>query len=1159
MKTPNVFLLFIFFLIHLKGYNSFAQTGFMQVPPPNGSWGGPMVGTQDPSGYMWFGSVGLHRYDGYNYKSYFNDPLDSTSLALNKIESIHADRKGIVWVGTNGGGLDRLDPETGIFTHFRHDTSDPASISHDWISAILEDRDGNIWVGTEGGGLNCLDPKTATITHFSHSSNDINSLSNDEVRVLYEDHHGTLWIGTGFPFTGNSKWKAGGLNRFNQATKNFTRYLHNPDDPFSLSDNRVRAIFEDSKGRFWIGTAGDGLHTMNREQGSFERYKFNAAYPNRLSRPPIRNTISWLDDMISFINEDATGNIWIGTLTGGLNRYNPESRSISHYATLQESSTNKIKIDNFWWSYTSKDSVLWIAAWRLLYRLNPLHEPIPHSDIGRPVRSLLQDSKGNLWLGTHQGLVVFESNRINKKTFIHDVSDSMSLSFNTVNSIFEDQKSTIWVGTDKGLNRYSHLSQKFTRFLDNELITVIYEDRQGTLWCGTSRGVGILNKQADSLIYYLPDTTNMRQNEISVIHEDKAGQLWIGTANGGLNRFDQRSKKFHKYLPGTYIYSIFEDADFILWIGTNRGIYYFNSSSNSFLPFINASTAFTGSIVVYNILEDNQQSLWMNTGIGLFRLSHNRKEISFFGKNHGIIPPTHATQKNCFKGKGGELFFGDNLGNGYYSFFPEQIKGNATPPDLHITGFRLGDQLVVPGKGSALNEPISQTKQIRLSYYENIFSFDFAGIHYSNPTDNRHLFMLENLDNVWRKTGEEKTAYYYNVPPGKYIFRIKASSSDGVWAEKSIAVIIYPPWWKTWWAYSIYGIMLIVSVFGVHSIQKKRVIKVEREKTRERELAQAKEIEKAYTELKTTQTQLIHAGKMASLGELTAGIAHEIQNPLNFVNNFSEINKELIGDLKVERLKLKGDRNEELEAQIIKDIEQNEEKIIQHGKRADIIVKGMLQHSRSTSDKKELTDINALCGDYIRLAYHGLKAKDPSFQANYETHFDPDIPRINVIPQDLGRAILNIINNAFQAVAERSYQIVSSADERSRQGVSSKTPPVFGVHQPTVILSTFKEKNKVIIKISDNGPGIPDDIKDKIFQPFFTTKPTGQGTGLGLSLAYDIITKGHGGTIVVNSFNGPPGGTIVINSFNGPPNGTLEVKSPTAEEGTEFIIALPIQ
>ncbi|KAF0132054.1 MAG: integral membrane sensor signal transduction histidine kinase [Bacteroidetes bacterium] len=256
--------------------------------------------------------------------------------------------------------------------------------------------------------------------------------------------------------------------------------------------------------------------------------------------------------------------------------------------------------------------------------------------------------------------------------------------------------------------------------------------------------------------------------------------------------------------------------------------------------------------------------------------------------------------------------------------------------------------------------------------------------------------------------------------------------------------------------------------------------------------------EEALSVLKATQAQLIQSEKMASLGELTAGIAHEIQNPLNFVNNFSEVNVELIAEMKEE---LEAGNLEDIKA-IADDIAINEEKILQHGKRADAIVKGMLQHSRSSNGVKELTDINALADEYLRLSYHGLRAKDKSFNADFNNEFDESLPEINIIPQDIGRVLLNLINNAFYAVAEK---------QRSMTELDN--------YEPTVTISTKNLSENIEISVKDNGNGIPEEIKKKIFQPFFTTKPTGQGTGLGLSLAYDII-KAHGGELKLETREG---------------------------------------
>ncbi len=279
---------------------------------------------------------------------------------------------------------------------------------------------------------------------------------------------------------------------------------------------------------------------------------------------------------------------------------------------------------------------------------------------------------------------------------------------------------------------------------------------------------------------------------------------------------------------------------------------------------------------------------------------------------------------------------------------------------------------------------------------------------------------------------------------------------------------------------------------------------------------QKEELIQTVADLRATQEQLVQKEKMASLGELTAGIAHEIQNPLNFVNNFAEVSVELLEELGEE---LQAGRAEDAQ-DLMSDIRQNLEKINFHGHRADAIVKSMLQHSRSRSDERQPTDLNALSDEYLRLSYHGLRAKDSQFNATMVTHFDPALKPVVVAGQEIGRVLLNLFNNAFYAVSERKTR----TDAGELNGGTA--------YQPTVTVSTRLLGDEVEIRVQDNGTGIPEAVKAKIFQPFFTTKPTGEGTGLGLSLSYDIITKGHGGTLAVESTEG---------------------------EGTTFIVTLPGQ
>jgi len=325
------------------------------------------------------------------------------------------------------------------------------------------------------------------------------------------------------------------------------------------------------------------------------------------------------------------------------------------------------------------------------------------------------------------------------------------------------------------------------------------------------------------------------------------------------------------------------------------------------------------------------------------------------------------------------------------------------------------------------------------------------------------------------------------------------------------------------------GIWLIAMVISARNARKaidREALKRKEEEERSRQIAannmileqmvaertaeltqQKQELEQTLTELRETQAQLVHREKMASLGELTAGIAHEIQNPLNFVNNFSEVSVELVEELREEAT---AGRTDEVLA-IVDDLTQNLQKITHHGKRADSIVRGMLEHSRATTGQKQPTDLNALVDEYLRLSYHGHRAKDKGFNASLVTDFQPDLEKVQLVGQDVGRVFLNLFNNAFYALKQRQREAGAG-------------------YQPTLWVRTGRQDGAVFVQIRDNGTGIPEEVVSKIFQPFFTTKPTGEGTGLGLSLSYDIIHKGHGGEMTVDTREG---------------------------EGTEFLITLP--
>jgi signal transduction histidine kinase/ligand-binding sensor domain-containing protein len=1096
---------FIFSFIIQPAFSQNSTILFSKLDSLNGTPIGKITGiSQDPAGIMWFcgqHAQCLYRYDGTKLSSLKRDIKNPNSLGVTNLENVYADDRGMIWLA--GLGLDMYNPSTGVFKHYVHRDDDSSSLSAGIINTILMDHLGNIWVGT-GHGLDRLDVKTEKFIHHRNDQRNPKSLSCDDVRTLYEDKNGLLWAGTGFPWDG--KERNGGLNRMNP-DGSFTRYMHDPKNPESLLSNKVRAIFEDRRGNFWVGTSGEGLHLMNREKGIFMRHLFDPKHPDELSGPAVKPGDK--ADGITFIGEDNMGALWIGCYMQGLTRYDPVKKEISRFK-----GGNGFPDSTIWKGFVSRDGTLWVATEfsELLYRADPGSLKIKNIVTGMQSFDLLTD-KEQVWMTAFNGggLMQFDKNNSLTHLFKHNPADPNSISSDTVFGLFKKpSEDTIWIGTKHGVCVLNPDTKKFSRMfygkniskLDGQIGHIIKESNR-IFWLGTfGNGLIRYDRENDSVTQWLPvpkDSASIGSPNLTTVYEDRDQNIWVGTWEDrqGIWKLNQKTGIFQSYLPGIVGRYFYEDNRGEFWAGTNNGLYHYNKHEDNFSAFFDMQSTIT-DVPTIGMIEDAQKNLWLNTGTSIVKINSERDRYFVFGKKFGIETQGFFLGPLC-ETPDGQVRAGNE--QGFYSFFPERLSADMTPLHLIVTDFFFSEVSGSTVNDSSFLTAVENKNLVSLAHNQNNFGFKFTVNDYRSAEAIRYYTMLENYDPVWHQTGMDKTVYYFNLAPGDYVFRIKAFNSEETRGERQIKIHISQPWWKTGWAYTVYALLLTFLIIAVSRFQKQWILRNERHRTQEKELAQAKEIEKAYTELKATQAQLIQSEKMASLGELTAGIAHEIQNPLNFVNNFSEVNMELTVELKEALSKLNVDPKEKIVLEeIANSINDNEDKINHHGRRADAIVKGMLQHSRISSGLKEPTNINQLADEFLRLAYHGLRAKDKTFNTGMKTDFDSGIGNINIVTQDIGRVLLNLYNNAFYAVAEKKKQ----------QG---------SAFEPCVEVITEKEDKKVKITVRDNGNGIPKHIREKIFQPFFTTKPTGQGTGLGLSLSFDII-KAHGGVLDVDTAEG---------------------------------------
>jgi signal transduction histidine kinase/ligand-binding sensor domain-containing protein len=1056
----------------------------------------------DRQGFVWIATEnGLVEFDGYEYKQHDADPQDSTKIGSILISTLFEAKNGHIWIGCTDL-LSEYNPVTKTFKNYNFlKLTDFTLGSQPSIVTINEDSRGRIYFGTNSFIGNSASHALFYKDEKSNKLKRLDSPNNVEIKNIYAatiDNLDNVWIFTENGFfridknknIHKEKWPIGdslkgyGITIKSDVKGNLWMTSSNAEhsilgvwnprtgkaktfplkESFTKMDSKflIHQTEFDAKGNVWLATTY-GLLYFDLKKEEFQVLVEN---PNQ---PLLRNALTSL-------HFDSFCNLWIGTESNGLLRYN--NRVVFESFVYKKDDENSLTSGWVEKVFESDDGKIWVTNFRGINFFDPVKNavaPYPAAKIvsgSNFVYGIGWYSSEEILFLSNDGFFLFNTKNKTCKKIIHDPIFNKLFIFNLITDSYGNQ----WYGTSNGAFLRIKNSKIFRHFdlarfsesnsSSNEVVK-IYEDPKYGIWLLTNNGVFLYNYGRDKVERYGFDPKKgdvLKSQDINSLYVDKEGIVWVGTWGGGLSKCNIKKGKIVTYtikdgLPSKNIQGILPDEkNKALWISTFEGISRFSVEEGKFYNFS---------------MEDGIHSRMFSDG-------------AYLKTSRGLM---------VFGGK-----------NGITVFNPNNISKNTTPPKVFITDFKIGDNSLYYGSDSIQKDKKSLPKDFILKYSQNSISINYTGIHYANPNRNKFVYKLENYDNNWREVGNVRTAYYYNLPSGDYIFRVKAANSSGVWNEKgaSVRFSITPPWWRTWWAYTIYGILFLGFVFFIDRFQRKRLLEKEHALAKENELAHAREIEKAYNTLKTTQIQLIQSEKMASLGELTAGIAHEIQNPLNFVNNFSEVSVELIDEMQDEMNK--GDTEEA--KTIAFGIKQNLEKIIFHGKRADGIVKGMLQHSRISTGRKEPMDINALTDEYLRLAYHGLRAKDKSFNAEMETHFDPELPKVEVIPEDIGRVLLNLFTNAFYAIHQKQKKTTQE-------------------YRPVLAVTTAQKGNHIEITVKDNGIGISNAIKDKIMQPFFTTKPAGEGTGLGLSLSYDIIVKVHGGTIKVETEEGN-GATFTI-------------------------------
>ena len=875
---------------------------------------------------------------------------------------------------------------------------------------------------------------------------------------LIQDNNGTIWVGT-----------AKGLDKYNPSTNSFSHFIHDPNDSNSISNGEIIKIFSDSKGIIWLGSWNGGLNKMiTSKNGDVE--KFLHYKPDKNDANSISN------DRIMSIAESKDGELWIGTSDGGLNKL------VSDYSFHDDGTVIKPKFIN--------------------YQHNPND---PNTLSNNDVRSIYIDDDGTLWLGTFGGGL----NKFTKPKSDNDppkfkhyrISDG--LANDVVRGILQDNEGNLWIGTSNGLSKFYPTDDSFLNFyLSDGLQTVKFEDanfknkKTGTLYFG---GVGGLisfnptNIKTNKSIPEIVITSFKRYNvDDGKLIEEKGisekNKLILSYKDNILN-FEFASLSFYNSSKNNYAYKLEGYNNNWIQLGNKRDVTFTNLDPGEYILYVKGSNNDGVWNEIGTALEIIITPPWWQTGwafasyaililLGIFitdRIMRGKiiekerdkaklHEAELIKKQADELETVDRLVKVINRAEDLENLF-NSLLKQTMNFIPQAEKAAVFLLDIKDNLFKVA---YTAGYKVKDLEKISFTaEELKKRYVENSDEIE------------KGVYIIRNTEKLY---GDEKL-FEFSKAKSMLVMAVERDNALQ-------AFVVFDSFAdRDVFDSSAARILNRFREHAVSAISKAQSLKTLQEKNEE---------------IIKTQEQLIFQQKLASLGELTAGIAHEIKNPLNFINNFAELSKETIDDL-LEALndrKIMMTEEKFLEVKELSGIlKDNIERINNHGNRADSIIKNMLLHSRGKSGEKMLVDLNELLDQYINLAYHGLRAKDKEFNITIEKDYDKTIEKINIIPQDISRVFLNIINNACYAANQKKINTGNN-------------------FTPTLKVSTNKLEGKVEIKIWDNGEGIPDSVKALIFNPFFTTKPPGEGTGLGLSISYDIITKEHNGELKVNTEEG---------------------------------------